>query len=311
MSVPPPTPPPPQVPLAERLKASATHSARALGLVWRSAPGGVLVLAAVHDRRGGAAAVRRLRRQADHRRGDRGARGAARGSRARRRSRTPCGWSASSSAAVVVMAGAERVLGSGAPAGRAAAGHRSQRADPGEGAAARAAAVRGSRVLRQADARAARGLDAAAVVDSEQLPGRPQRADAGRLRGAADSLFALDGAGGAGGDGAGVHRRGALLGRGVPAAQLALARLAAAHLPRVRAGQRRARQGGEAVRPRAAAARALPAAGRVVLRRRSAAGDRTRRLGLRAVAAQHGRVLRLLRADRRRRRCAAGCRWAT
>jgi ATP-binding cassette subfamily B protein len=46
MSVPPPStpPPPPQVPLAERLKASATHSARALGLVWRSAPGGVLVL---------------------------------------------------------------------------------------------------------------------------------------------------------------------------------------------------------------------------------------------------------------------------
>jgi ATP-binding cassette subfamily B protein len=47
MSVPPPTPPPPQVPLAERWRASATHSARALGLVWRSAPGGVLVLAAV------------------------------------------------------------------------------------------------------------------------------------------------------------------------------------------------------------------------------------------------------------------------
>src|SRR5450631_3755085 len=46
MSVPPPTPPPPQVPLADRLKASATHSARALGLVWRSAPAGVLVLGA-------------------------------------------------------------------------------------------------------------------------------------------------------------------------------------------------------------------------------------------------------------------------
>jgi ATP-binding cassette subfamily B protein len=46
MSVPPPTPSPPQVPLAQRLKASATHSARALGLVWRSAPAGVLVLAA-------------------------------------------------------------------------------------------------------------------------------------------------------------------------------------------------------------------------------------------------------------------------
>ena len=46
MSVPPPTLPPPQVPLADRLKASATHSARALGLVWRSAPAGVLVLGA-------------------------------------------------------------------------------------------------------------------------------------------------------------------------------------------------------------------------------------------------------------------------
>jgi ATP-binding cassette subfamily B protein len=57
------------------------------------------------------------------------------------------------------------------------------------------------------------------------------------------------------GDGAGVHRGGALLGRGVPPAQLALARFAAADLPRIRARQRRARQGGEAVRPRAAAAR--------------------------------------------------------
>jgi ATP-binding cassette, subfamily B, bacterial len=48
MSVPPPRPltPPPPVALAERLKASATHSTRALGLVWRSAPAGVLVLAA-------------------------------------------------------------------------------------------------------------------------------------------------------------------------------------------------------------------------------------------------------------------------
>ncbi|HLK92248.1 MAG TPA: ABC transporter ATP-binding protein [Polyangia bacterium] len=40
-----PTPPPPDVPLSTRLKASATHSARALKLVWESAPGGVLALA--------------------------------------------------------------------------------------------------------------------------------------------------------------------------------------------------------------------------------------------------------------------------
>jgi ATP-binding cassette, subfamily B, bacterial len=40
-----PTPPPPDVPLTERFKASATHSARALKLVWDSAPTGVLALA--------------------------------------------------------------------------------------------------------------------------------------------------------------------------------------------------------------------------------------------------------------------------
>jgi ABC-type multidrug transport system fused ATPase/permease subunit len=37
-------PPPPEVGLGARLKASATHSARALGLVWASAPGGVVAL---------------------------------------------------------------------------------------------------------------------------------------------------------------------------------------------------------------------------------------------------------------------------
>jgi ATP-binding cassette subfamily B protein len=37
-------PPPPEVGLGARLRASAEHSARALGLVWRSAPGGVVAL---------------------------------------------------------------------------------------------------------------------------------------------------------------------------------------------------------------------------------------------------------------------------
>jgi ATP-binding cassette subfamily B protein len=37
-------PPPPEVGLGVRLKASAEHSARALGLVWKSAPGGVVAL---------------------------------------------------------------------------------------------------------------------------------------------------------------------------------------------------------------------------------------------------------------------------
>jgi ATP-binding cassette, subfamily B, bacterial len=47
MSAPPPTPQLPDVPLRERLRESAKHSARALGLVWRSAPAGVVTLAAL------------------------------------------------------------------------------------------------------------------------------------------------------------------------------------------------------------------------------------------------------------------------
>ena len=40
-----PLQPPPPPPLAARIAASARHSARALGLVWQSAPGGVVALA--------------------------------------------------------------------------------------------------------------------------------------------------------------------------------------------------------------------------------------------------------------------------
>ena len=43
ITAPPPPPPPP--PIAARIAASATHSLRALELVWRSAPGGVVALA--------------------------------------------------------------------------------------------------------------------------------------------------------------------------------------------------------------------------------------------------------------------------
>ncbi|HEY4188650.1 MAG TPA: ABC transporter ATP-binding protein [Polyangia bacterium] len=44
MSPPPPVTRPPEAPLAVRLKASAHHSGKALGLVWRSAPAGVVTL---------------------------------------------------------------------------------------------------------------------------------------------------------------------------------------------------------------------------------------------------------------------------
>ena len=57
---------------------------RRCGLVWRSAPGRRRGAGGVHDRRGRAAAVRRLGRQADHRCRGRGARGrAGRGARGR------------------------------------------------------------------------------------------------------------------------------------------------------------------------------------------------------------------------------------
>src|SRR5881394_3390091 len=41
-----PPQPPRAPPIATRIASSARHSARALGLVWRSAPGGVIALAA-------------------------------------------------------------------------------------------------------------------------------------------------------------------------------------------------------------------------------------------------------------------------
>ena len=117
---------------------------------------------------------------------------------------------------------------------------------------------------------------------------------------------ALGGAGAVRGVGAGGDRRDVLLALGVPAAQLALARVAAAQLPRVRARERRARQGGEAVRARADAARALPRRWREKFYREDQPLA-VRRAGWATVLSLlgHGRVLRLLRAGwrwRRRRR---------
>jgi ATP-binding cassette subfamily B protein len=47
MSPPPPALRTPEVPLGKRLRASVVHSGRALGLVWQSAPGGVVTLGAL------------------------------------------------------------------------------------------------------------------------------------------------------------------------------------------------------------------------------------------------------------------------
>ena len=160
-------------------------------------------------------------------------------------------------ARLVVGAGA-RAAGARPRAQRArrAPRHRHQRHHPREGARPRAAPLRGPRVLRQADARPARGVVAAHRARHRELRPRPERHHARRLRrrcscaSAAWAVLAL-----CAGDGARDGRRDALLEARLPPPQLALARVAAAHLPRVRARERRARQGGEALRPRAAAPR--------------------------------------------------------
>ena len=294
--------PPGQRPaLGARARAGVAVGARRRGRAGR----------AFTRRGGGAPPVRRRGRQADRRRRARGARGRA-GRRARRGpSPGRCGWSLLELGAVVAIAGCERVLALVRQLVGLAPRDRSQRAHPREGAAPRAAALRGRRVLRQADARAPRGLDPAAVADPEQLPGGAQRADPGGLRRAADPLLGLDGAGAA------ASRRcrpssPRRASRARPSGCATGARPTRGASPTSSTcWQRRARQGGEAVRPRAAAARPLPPPGRDVLRRRSPPGGAARGLGLRAVAAQHGGVLRLLRADRRGHGARGACRSAT
>jgi ATP-binding cassette, subfamily B, bacterial len=94
---------------------------------------------------------------------------------------------------VAALAGAQRAvcLPVAAPGAARPAG---QRHDPREGAAARAGAVRGLRVLRQADARAPRGLEPAAVAGDADLRPRPERGLAGQLRRAAGAVLRLGGA---------------------------------------------------------------------------------------------------------------------
>ena len=219
-----PVPPasPPEPPLRVRLRANVAHSARAMGLVWGSAPAGVVALAfftivaaalpplvayvgkliidavMAHD---SARAVTLV---------------------------------ALELGAVVALAGCERLLGLIRQLVGLRLGIDLNVRILEKARAARAAPVRGPRVLRQADPGPARGLDPPAVAHPEQLPGRPPRPDPGRLRRAAGPLLGLDGAGRADRDDPRLRRRGPLLRRGVPAAQLALPRFAPPDLPRVR-----------------------------------------------------------------------------
>ena len=154
-----PLQPPPPPPLAARIAASARHSARALGLVWRSAPGGVVALAAFTIVAAAlpplVACVGKLIIDAvvaAHAAVPGPGRAAAL-DRAVRLVALELG-------AVAAMAGCERVLGLVRQLVGLRLGIDLNVRILREGGALVAAPLRGRRVLRQADARAARGLDA-------------------------------------------------------------------------------------------------------------------------------------------------------
>ena len=169
--------------------------------------------------------------------------------------------------------------GSGSERARRPARHRHQRRHPREGPGPRPAVVRGLRVLRQAHEGTARGVVPSHRPRHRGLQPRAERGDPRRLCDAPPAVQRLGRARPVRGHGARDHRRDALLEAGLPGAKLALARVSAPALPRVRPRQRRAREGSEALRSGADAPGPLQAAVRGVLRRRTAASTSSGRSG--------------------------------
>jgi hypothetical protein len=189
----------------------------------------------------------------------------------------------------------------GAAAG--VAGAAGQRDDPGKGADPGTGAVRGLGVLRQADPGPPRGVQPAAVAGQPHLRPGPEPDLADQLRRAAGAVFAVGRVAADRCRPAQFHRRDPVLGRGVFAVPLALARHAHADLPRNGAGARGQRQGSEAVRARSAAVATLSRHFHPPLRARPLAGDPPRRLGISARPGWHRCPLWRLCVDR-------GERWA-
>src|SRR6185436_18108733 len=101
-------------------------------------------------------------------------------------------------------------------------------------------------------------LGTAAVARDAKLRPGAERDRARELRHAARTVFALGGGGVAAGRASVLCRRGQVLRRRVSAVPLALPRDAHADVPRDGACARGPRQGGQALRTRAPAARTLP-----------------------------------------------------
>ena len=174
--------------------------------------------------------------------------------------------------------------------------------DSRQGAHARARAVRGLGVLRQAEPRAPRGVGAAAVAREPHVRARAERHRDHELRGAAAALLAVGGRDSRDRGAARVHRRDEVLGRALPRVPVAQPGSSNARVSRDRARARGPREGGEALRSRAAAHGSLPRDLQAHLRRGAQAHAAAHGLGLRARPRERRGVLRRVRVDRDRDR---------
>ena len=179
-----------------------------------------------------------------------------------------------------------------------------QRDDPREGAHPRAAALRGLGILRQAHARAPRGIHPPAESRHPHFRAGAERHLAGELRRAAGAVLTVGGRGIAVGGTAGVRRGSQVLRRCVSAVPLALARDPHADLPGDRDRPRGSCQGGQALRPGSAPARALPRYFPAAVPGGSGAHHAARCLGLFPGTHRHRRPVRRLRLDRGHHRAA-------
>ena len=194
--------------------------------------------------------------------------------------------------------GPARYLARAIPAARAA-GPARQRHDSGKGVDPGSDAIRGFRVLRQADARAPRSLQPALEPGDAHLRPAAECDFAGVLRRLADPLLAVGGGAADSGRTAGVPGGGEVLRRGISPVPLARSRVAHADLSGIGAGARGQRQGGQAVRAWAAPAGSLPRHFHASVSGGSRSDPAPRCLGLRPGAAGHGDAVRRLRVDRR------------
>ncbi len=151
------------------------------------------------------------------------------------------------------VGGAARHIAGAVAAARATRPAR-QRHDSRQGIDAGIDAVRGFRVLRQADARATRGIKPSIEPGDAHIRSAAERNIAALLRRAADQVLAMGGCAARSCGTTRIPRRGQIFGRGISHVPLARPGIAHADLSGIGAGTRRSRQGGQTVPARGPAA---------------------------------------------------------